>query len=307
MSEIFVDMTRDKNLESSYLVVDALDECVADLHKLLDLIIHTTALSPHVKWLVSSRNELYIEQKFKSISDEARLSLELKQNAEQVAQAVEKYIDHKLPYLEFLEEDSLRDQVRDELRNEANGTFLWVVLIIQELEKPECWDPLAVVREAPGSLNQLYDRMMDQIQQNIRIASICQSMLCTAAVVYRPLYLAEIGSLCELPRRVETYRKIIASCGSFLTVGDEQVYLVHQSAKDYLSHKMQTSILSSQNKVHHDLFTEFLKLLSSILKRDIYGLVQPGISIDDVKTPSPDPLATVRYSCYYWFDHLYDS
>jgi hypothetical protein len=42
--------------------------------------------------------------------------------------------------------------VRDELQRKANGTFLWVALMMEELEKPESWDPLAVVEEAPAGL-----------------------------------------------------------------------------------------------------------------------------------------------------------
>jgi hypothetical protein len=60
---------------------------------------------------VSSRNKGHIEQELKSVSDKAKLSLELKQNAEQVARAVDAYIDHKLSCLESLEEDDMREQV----------------------------------------------------------------------------------------------------------------------------------------------------------------------------------------------------
>ena len=130
----------------------------------------------------------------------------------------------------------LRKQVRDKLHQKANGTFLWVALVVQELEKPESWDPLAVVEEAPTGLYQLYNRMMEQIQRlSARNVDICQSLLCTTAVAYRPLYLAEIGSLCrsvgQATMLAGTVRKIIAMCGSFLTIRDEQVYLVYQSAK----------------------------------------------------------------------------
>ena len=75
------------------------------------------------------------------------------------------YIDRRLSCLKSLSEDNLRGQVRDKLRQKANGTFLWVALIMQELEKLESWDPLAVVRQAPAGLHQLYSRMMDQIQR----------------------------------------------------------------------------------------------------------------------------------------------
>jgi hypothetical protein len=312
LSKIFISIVQDEGLKISCLFVDALDECVVDLPKLLDLIFYTTASLPHVKWLVSSRNEGHIEQGLKSVGDEAKLSLELKQNAEQVARAVDAYIDHRLSCLESLSEDDLREQVREELRRKANGTFLWVALIVKELEKPESWDPLAVVKEAPTGLYELYDCMIGQIQRlTTKNAETCRSLLCTAVVAYRPLNLAEIGSLRRLPGRAavlpETVRKIIAMCGSFLTTRNEQVYLAHQSAKDYLSDKMQAAALPSQCEMHYDLFTRSLELMSSTLKRDIYNLIEPGFSIDDVETPDPDPLASARYSLVYWIDHLYDS
>jgi hypothetical protein len=312
LSEIFTSVTQDKGLKRTYLVVDALDECVVDLPKLLDLIVRTSTLSARIKWLVSSRNENHIEEKLKSVGDEAKLSLELKQNAEQVARAVDAYIDHKLSCLESLGEEDQRKQVRDELHRKANGTFLWVALVMQELEKPESWDPLTVVEEAPAGLQQLYDRMMQQIQQlSARNVEICQSLLCITAVVYRPLYLAEMGSLCKSAGRAtmvaETVRKIAAMCGSFLTVRDEQVYLVHQSAKDYLSDKMQSAALPSESEMHYILFAQSLELLSSRLKRDMYDLVEPGCSIDEVRVPDRDLLATARYPCVYWIDHLHDS
>jgi hypothetical protein len=48
--------------------------------------LSSLALSSYcVRWLVSSWNEGHIEQKLISVGDKAKLSLELKQNAEQVA------------------------------------------------------------------------------------------------------------------------------------------------------------------------------------------------------------------------------
>jgi hypothetical protein len=193
-------MTQDPDLKMICLVVDALDECVIDLPKLLYLIVHTSESCARIKWLLSSRNELHIEQKLRSVAAQARLSLELKQNADQVSHAVDVYIDDRLSRLESLEDNSLRDQVRDILRQKANGTFLWVALVVQELERPESWDPLQVAEEAPPGLHQLYDRMVDQIQQlTKRNAEICRLLLCTATVAYRPLHLLEMGSLCGLP------------------------------------------------------------------------------------------------------------
>lgn len=311
LSDIFINMIQDPDLKVVYLVVDALDECVADLPKLLDLVILTSASSARVKWLLSSRNEMHIEQKLRCVDAKARLSLELKQNAEQVSRAVDVYINDKLSRLKPLEDNSLRDQVRDILRRKANGTFLWVALVVQEPEGPESWDPLQVVKEAPPGLHRLYDRMMNQIQRLKKSNSeVCRLLLFTACVTHRPLYLAEMGSLCGLSGQVSALarnvRNIVAMCGSFLTVRDGQVYFIHQSAKDYLTDKTRDTVFPSQGGIHHGVFSQSLELMSSALKRDMYNLIAPGFPVNKVQVPVHDPLATIRYSCVCWVDHLCD-
>jgi hypothetical protein len=312
LSDIFKNILQDMNLKTTCLVIDALDECVTDLPKLLDFIVYTSSSSARVKWLLSSRNELHIEQKLRSANEQTRLSLELKENAEQVSRAVDVYINDKLSRFESLQDDGLKDRVRDILRRKANGTFLWVALVIQELEKPESWDPLQVVEEVPTDLHQLYDRMVNQIQQLTRRNSeVCRLTLSIATIAYRPLHLAEIGSLCGLPGQIsaltKSMRKIVAMCGSFLTVRDDQVYLIHQSAKDYLSDVARATIFPSPGKTHYDIFSRSLELMSGILQRDMYHLIAPGFPIGQVKVPGQDPLGATRYSCVHWVDHLCNS
>ena len=57
-------MLEDPNLQSTYLIIDALDECEKDLPILLDFIVQNSAL-PRAKWIVSSRNIPNIEQKLR--------------------------------------------------------------------------------------------------------------------------------------------------------------------------------------------------------------------------------------------------
>ncbi|KAH7120440.1 WD40-repeat-containing domain protein, partial [Dactylonectria estremocensis] len=78
LSEIFTNMLGDPNLPTTYLIIDALDECVKDLLRLLDFILQKSA-SPRVKWIVSSRNIPDIERKLWQDGSQARLSLEIKE------------------------------------------------------------------------------------------------------------------------------------------------------------------------------------------------------------------------------------
>ena len=54
--EIFTDVLQDPSLTTTYLVVDALDECVTNLPKLLDFVAKQSSASSRIKWIVSSRN-----------------------------------------------------------------------------------------------------------------------------------------------------------------------------------------------------------------------------------------------------------
>lgn len=82
---------------------------------------------------------------------------------------------------------------------------------------------------------------------------------------------------------------------------------MHQSAKDFLLKKASDEIFpSGLEKVHYAIFSRSLEVMSMTLRRDIYSLGAPGFSIDNVTPPNPDPLATVRYSCVFWVDHLHD-
>lgn len=49
LTEIFTDVLQDPQLRSTYLIVDALDECVTDLPKLLPFIAKQSSASSRVK------------------------------------------------------------------------------------------------------------------------------------------------------------------------------------------------------------------------------------------------------------------
>jgi hypothetical protein len=101
----------------------------------------------------------------------------------------------------------------------------------------------------------------------------------------------------------EDLERIINMCGSFLTIRDNYVYFIHQSAKDYLNMNASTLIFpAGHGRIHYDMFSCSLDALSQTLRRDMYNLQDPGRMVEDV--PDPDPLASIRYSCMFWVDHL---
>ncbi|KAK0747323.1 WD40-repeat-containing domain protein [Apiosordaria backusii] len=319
--KIFTSILRDPDLKMAYLVIDALDECVTDRAQLLEFIIEKSSISPHVKWIVSSRNWPQIEGLLERVTQKSILSLEL--NAESVGAAVNAYIRHKVDRLAgFRKYDaSTKEAVQDYLSSHASSTFLWVALVCQALEDPDVldWDTLEMLRTFPTGLDALYARMVHQIQES-RNQLICKHILATVALVRRPISIQELTALVKLPDSISTHQDrleiIIKVCGSFLTLRTQIIYFVHQSAQDFLlgkaTHQASRDAFNwvfplGTEDVNNIIFSKSLTTLSTVLRRDIYDLKAPGFPIDKVQTPSPDPLATVRYSCVFWVDHLRDS
>ncbi|KAH7330049.1 NACHT domain-containing protein, partial [Rhexocercosporidium sp. MPI-PUGE-AT-0058] len=311
LSEIFTSILQDPSLKSIYLIIDALDECKANLDQLLDLISRTASISPRVKWIVSSRNEPNIEARLRLDHTQMRLSLEL--NEEHVSRAVQVFIDFNVSKLRLIEDDSeLLEIVRGQIYAKANGTFLWAALVLKELEPVESWDVLDVLQDMPPELEPLYDRMLRQVEQLQRKdPEFCRLVLSTITLAYRPLHLLEVGALSDLPRQISSNLdkvvKVVNKCGSFLTVRDNRTYFIHQSAKDFLLKNAFDRVFpSGKADVIYTMFSKSLEVMSKTLRRDIYGLRAPGFQIEMVEPPVPDPLAAVQYSCLYWVDHLLD-
>jgi hypothetical protein len=310
LSMVLEDILEDtKSKSSTCLVVDALDECVAGLPQLLTLIIQMASRYPHVKWVVSSRNRPDIEARLRLEQTQMRLSLE--QNEKHVSRAIEIFIDFRVSRLTLLKDDStLQETVQREIYAKADGTFLWVALVLTELELVESWDVLEVLGEMPPGLAPLYNRMIQQIDQLPRKnPEFCRYVLSTMILAYRPLLLVELGALSSLPEQFskspDLIARVVRQCGSFLTIRGSTVFFIHQSAKDFLLKDAFDKFFPDENKAYqYDIFSRSLQILSKTLRRDVYSLRAPGITIDQVKQPDPDPLGIVRYSCLYWVDHL---
>ncbi|KAK6524862.1 hypothetical protein TWF281_011763 [Arthrobotrys megalospora] len=299
------------------LVIDALDECVSDLDRdrLLGLVAEHVSNSPRIKWVVSSRNWPNIERQLALPTNiGSRLSLEL--NASLVSHAVETYIRYKvLQFWPIKHDKEFQNQICKQLIEKADGTFLWVALVLEDLRTLQGayqykMDVLKKLEEIPGGLPQLYSRMLARINNlpgdNPRL---CRIILATIALAYRPLQLTELPTLTELGNdstNTNILGVLVSDCGSFLTLRKGTIYFIHQSAKDFLIEAAPSTIFSpgGPERIHYSMFSSSLQAMSKTLRRNIYNLPEPGFQIDNLKTPDPDPLSIIRYSCTYWQAHL---
>ncbi|ETS77053.1 hypothetical protein PFICI_10927 [Pestalotiopsis fici W106-1] len=306
--QIAIAVLNDPSVKNAIIIIDALDECSIDREQLLGFIVDC----PKVRWIVSSRNWPDIEAKLNSAKHLNTLQLEVNQNA--VTNAVNFFIDYKVDQLartKPYKKDTTKEAVRRHLMGNAEGTFLWVALVCQELASPKVAErhTLSMLNSFPAGLDDLYERMTEHLFESVD-AKICREILALVSIVYRPITLDELKGLVRSTEDLDQdeVQSIIELCGSFLTLREGTVYFVHQSAKEFLLGKASHRIVrSGTQRQHGKIFADSMDRLCNTLRRDIYNLRNPGYLTHKVKTPSPDPLSRIRYSCVYWADHLEDA
>ncbi|KAL2889224.1 Vegetative incompatibility protein HET-E-1 [Ceratocystis lukuohia] len=192
LCDIITALLNDPSLRNVILIVDALDECNVGRRDLLEFI----AKPSNAKWIVSSRNWLDIEEILNDAEEQVKIHLEI--NEDFVFAAVDSYITLKVDQLARRKkyDDDLKLDILRYLRSNAEGTFLWVALVVQELsnENLQNWHAPSELKSLPPGLYPLYGRMQKQMSKS-KDADVCKEIIATALAVYRPLTLEELHGL----------------------------------------------------------------------------------------------------------------
>jgi WD40 repeat protein len=305
LTEVFTEVLKDMHLSTTYIIVDALDECDRNLSELLDIISQSSSLSPQVKWIVSSRNWPSIQGRLANLGREMSLSLEL--NAGLIAEAVASFTQHKLHQLATRQryDDRTRAAVFDYVSSNAHDTFLWVALIFEALKDVPKRHALTNLEMIPAGLNALYKRMLEQLDQSLD-ADICKQVLIIAATVYEPVSIPELRSLLrdQFDGNLEELKEIVSLCGSFLTLKANHVYFVHQSAAEFiLADASKSNLLSGERSIHRLIVRHSLNAMKK-LRRDMHDLKDLGHHASYPGVPATGDLSSIQYSCKYWIGHF---
>ncbi|RAL07840.1 WD40 repeat-like protein [Aspergillus homomorphus CBS 101889] len=308
LRSVFGKILQDPAIKKTYLMIDALDECVTDQDRLLEFIEEESSGHQHVRWIVSSRNWPSIE---KYLDNTTGIRLQLELNEDKLAAAVNYFIKYKVEELSKRNKYTLekRKMVENHLLLNAKGTFLWVALVCKQLKDISARHLQKKLKDFPPGLDEFYHRMFGNIQDLDDDVELCLSLLGIITTVYRPITLDELSLYLESQDEIlyDDLQEIVKLCGSFLTLQNRIITLVHQSAQDFLlTHASQDIAPHGIQGIHYSIFSKSLKSLHETLQQDIYNLGDPAVSIIQVNQPDPDPLATIRYACVHWTDHLKD-
>ncbi|CAN9468043.1 unnamed protein product [Alternaria alternata] len=242
--KIFENMTCDPTLGTIYCVLDGLDECHEESSKAL-LNKFRRYFRPAVDGASTRKLNLFVACRgypkvmAELLSRFPRLHLD-SQAKDEVNEDVNRFIEAKVNSLaaDKCYSEDLRLHIVNVFKERAEGTFLWIGIVAEELRRYNRIEVENVLNLFPPGLETLYGRALLQIEH--RQQNITSRILRWVTLAMRPLTLSELGAVLEVqPGKFSTKEEVVkdhvASCGLLLKIQDgDQVGFVHQSAKEYL-------------------------------------------------------------------------
>ncbi|KAL9609476.1 MAG: hypothetical protein Q9167_005761 [Letrouitia subvulpina] len=291
---MFVAILNDPRLAEVRMIIDDLDECVPDSQNELLRAIEKSMKEDSDK---TFRGRILVTSHPTPIAVEVgtRLGI-LHVSLDDVAGDISKLIHAEVDKLAIGRgyPDELTQSIKEKLENEADGMFLWVGFVLEELNRDDHPDTRNAIDQIlatlPHSLGEFYARNLDNIPKNFRADArqIFQILLASPQpqvpndlAIHFTKWPEDCSSLEELtphiPLNIGRYAK--AACGSFIMATDTSVDFVHQSARDYL--QVQNTEASTAAEFMLDPKSGHLAMLKTCLR---------FLLLDDVQIWSIEPL-----------------
>ena len=243
-------------------VLDALDECREQARELIQQLSRfyssPNKLQTRLKFLVTSRPYVDIERAFHStIEDIASINLRGEEESEKISNEIDLVISVRVPQICRARRPPISPKVQQDLisclSKIKNRTYLWLYFIFDVIQRSLDSTKFRLERlinTLPRSVEDAYEKMLGRIDEEQVQEASCVLHIVVAAV--RPLTLREMnialaingnleyGEPCQSYHNLELQseeafqEKIRTLCGLFVIIVDSKVYLIHQTAKEFL-------------------------------------------------------------------------
>lgn len=328
--DALISAAEDKNAGEIVCLLDAIDECEDRGRSQLTQALcklYGTRRNFNLKFLLTSRPYGGIRRGFQSLElPVIHLSGESDVEMEKISREIDVFIKARAQNIGAqlkLRHDEQELLLRELLRI-PNRTYLWVYLTLDLIESDIDIDKTGIV-EATSHLPKTVDEAYERILSRSRNFEEAKKLLHIIVAAARPLTLKEMSLALTLRENHQSYSDIDLKseerfrenvrdlCGLFVTIIDSRIYLLHQTAKEFLvqnnlanhpksfqrDFKWKCSLRPQESHrilaeicIWHLLFTEF----------EAHPLNENGILSQYV-----DSHVFLNYSAKHWTVHFHES
>lgn len=176
-------------------------------------------------------------------------------------------IDSKMDRLPVSDGDG-QLKLRERLLKKSSGSFLWVSLIIQELEQTYSEeDAEEILNEVPEDMNQLYIRMLKSLPSSERATRLTHCLFSWTILTRRALTLNEMQCAIKLDLNQTIHnlgKSLSAICGQFMSIDRNNcIQSIHQTAHVFLLSQDAVPALAVDEQCSHNRIAQIcLKFLN---------------------------------------------
>ncbi|KAH7007605.1 hypothetical protein EDB80DRAFT_718891 [Ilyonectria destructans] len=267
--DILVMISSEADAGEIVCIIDALDECEdggsSQLVGALRTLYWSDSTSCRLKFLLTSRSYIHIKRSFQALETRCptiHLSGENQVEVDKIALEIDIVIKNRVKQLSQMldllpEEEKV---LQDELTRIPHRTYLWAYLVLDLIQDAIdiTEDGLrAFVRKIPATLEAAYEKILSKSRDREK----ARKLLHIVVAAERPLTVREMAialaineshrAYTELRVEPETrFRSTVRElCGLFVTITDSKIYMLHQTAKEFLVHVELPSIGLSPDQV----------------------------------------------------------
>ncbi|KAJ9372842.1 hypothetical protein DTO282E5_2569 [Paecilomyces variotii] len=330
---ILLSATADPSSGTTICVIDALDECEDTMRNSFIQLLRGLSSSreplQRLKFLVTGRPSAFYGRLTPDEvpGTEIRLMGESDQEKEHISQEIGLFIDAKVEAFRRQRqqlglEDDAHEMIREKINAVDHRTYLWLSLIFPELAENPGLGAARLRRKLdriPKTVDEAYEKILNRTTDRGKALRILQLVVAAARPLTlkemnMALALAEVDEVGELSLEPEvTFQDTLKnSCGSFLDIKNSTIYLIHQTAKEFLL-KHQDALKSSSSWSwessidFEDANSYFAQICVSYI---LLPQFESDIIMGDDWCPSVSQIERhdlLGYAANYWPHHLEES
>ncbi|CAA9958491.1 WD40 repeat-containing protein [Pyrenophora teres f. maculata] len=251
-----------------YWVIDALDEADSP-ELLLDLFAGLKRSGIPIKLLVMSRESPELSLGFEQLRRNIAVdTLPITSKSQGDIQA---YVEDRLALPRW--EEKFKKEVTSMILQRAEGNFLWVHLAIKEvLRRHTSEDIRKALEKMLSGMESMYYRMALEVVNDLGPTDrqLARRILTWAMFSRRALTLVQLEEALRpfFGKILDLRKTITATCGFFVVVDmSENVTMIHQTARDYLTHTPELDLYIDTENLHLELFRYCMTCLMKVSVR----------------------------------------
>ena len=238
-------------------ILDALDECQPDeRQQLLNALIEFySALDSQsnaeirLKFLITSRQDLGIENRLARLNESVSL---VRFNADQrfnsISQDIDRFIEDQIPLVAHRLDEPSQARIIAHLKGMEHRTYLWLQLTFKEIEESAVAGTTEkqlrkFISTLPKSVYEAYENILNKSKE----PDIARKFLQCILVARETLTVTDLNVAFGVWHDCTSYSTLDLEpgdsfsstlkqiCGHFVIVHNDRVYLIHQTAREFLT------------------------------------------------------------------------